>query len=130
MVQDQRNKKEFGKLAPQKGVSCTPEGTTVQFLKLLKDYLDQSKQEMNYVEASRAQEKLKELATHELHRQLRRMEIKQRDELLQIEAIQRNQFQEFTDAWDDYMQSYEQTAIESIRRLKSEQESEVFGLRN
>ena len=102
----------------------------MQFLKLLKDYLDQSKQEMNYIEARRAQDKLKELATHELHRQLRRMEVKQRDELLQIEAIQRNQFQEFTDAWDDYMQSYEQTAIESIQRLKSEQEGEVLGLRS
>ena len=71
-------------------MSCTPESTTVQFLKLLKDYLDQSKQEMNYIEARRAQDKLKELATHELHRHLRRMEVKQRDELLQIEAIQRN----------------------------------------
>jgi len=49
-------------------VSCTPEGPTVQFLKLLKDYLDQSKQEMNYVEAKRASDKLKELANHELHR--------------------------------------------------------------
>lgn len=28
------------------------------------------------------------------------------------------------------MQSYEQTAIESIQRLKSEQEGEVFGLRS
>mmetsp|Transcript_600 Transcript_600/g.796 ORF Transcript_600/g.796 Transcript_600/m.796 type:complete len:97 (-) Transcript_600:1475-1765(-) len=40
VLQDQRNRKEFGKLAPQRGVSCTPEGTTVQFLKLLKDYLE------------------------------------------------------------------------------------------
>ena len=28
-VQEQRNMKEFGKLAPKKGVSCTPESTTV-----------------------------------------------------------------------------------------------------
>lgn len=68
-------------------MSCTPEGTTVQFIKLLQDYLFQSKQEMNYVEAKRASEKLKELANHELHRQMNRMEIKQRDELMQIETI-------------------------------------------
>ena len=42
---------------------------------------------MNYVEAKRASEKLKELANHELHRQMNRMEIKQRDELVQIETI-------------------------------------------
>ena len=44
---------------------------------------------MNYVEAKRAQDKLKELAQHELQRQTRRMEDKQRDELIGIEAIQR-----------------------------------------
>ena len=42
---------------------------------------------MNYTEAKRATLKLKELANHELQRQLHRMESKQRDELLQIEAI-------------------------------------------
>lgn len=57
------------------------------------------------------------------------MEVKQRDELLQIEAIQRSQFEEFTNAWDEYMQSYEITAIESIERLKSEQDANIIGLR-
>ena len=33
-------------------------------------------------------------------------------------------------AWDDYMQQYENTAIQSIERLRSEQESEIFSLRN
>ena len=87
VMQQKRNKTEFGLLAPQKGVSCTPESTSIQFLKLLRDYLVQSQQEMNYIEAKRAQEKLKELAEHELQRQLRRMEFKQREELLQIEMI-------------------------------------------
>ena len=66
-------------------MSCTPQTATVSFLKLLQDYLGQSKQEMNYVEAKRASDKLKELAKHELNRQMHRMENKQRDELLQIE---------------------------------------------
>lgn len=79
-------------MAPKKGVSCTPETISVQFLKLLKDYLQQSKQEMNYIEAKRAQDKLKELSDHEMNRQKGRMEAKQREELVQIEAIQRQQF--------------------------------------
>lgn len=48
---------------------------------------------------------------------------------MQIEQIQRHQFEEFTHAWDDYMAQYESTAIESIERLRSEQENEIFGLR-
>jgi len=47
----------------------------------MKDYLDQSKQEMNYTEAKRASDKLKELSNHELQRQTKRMNGKQRDEL-------------------------------------------------
>ena len=57
------------------------------------------------------------------------MEKKQRDELLGIEAIQRSQFQEFTNAWDDYMSQYESTALHSIERLKNDQENEIFMLR-
>ena len=82
IVQQKRNAHEFGKMAPKRGVSCTPESTSIQFLKLLKDYLDQSKQEMNYVEAKRASDKLKELGEHELRRQCSRMEEKQREELI------------------------------------------------
>lgn len=42
----------------------------------MKDYLEQSKSEMNYIEAKRASEKLKELSDHELKRQCYRMEQK------------------------------------------------------
>ena len=82
------------------------------------------------MEAKRAQEKLKELSDHELKRQLKRMEEKQRDELMQIENIQRSQFEEFTHAWDDYMTQYEQAAFESIERLKNDHEMEIVGLRD
>lgn len=40
----------------------------VWMCRLLKDYLEQSKQELNYIEAKRAQDKLKELGDHELRR--------------------------------------------------------------
>lgn len=42
----------------------------------MKEYLEQSKSEMNYIEAKRAQDKLKELNEHEMQRQCRRMEQK------------------------------------------------------
>ena len=81
------------------------------------------------MEAKRAQEKLKELSDHELKRQCKRMEEKQREELVQIESIQRSQFEEFTSAWDEYMTQYEQAAFESIERLKMDHESEIVQLR-
>ena len=48
----------------------------MKFLKLMKDYLEESKREMNYFEASRAQKKLNELMDHEMRRQCTTMENK------------------------------------------------------
>lgn len=63
-------------MAPKKGVNCVPQYVVIKFLKLMKEYLEQSKSEMNYIEAKRAQDKLKELNEHEMQRQCRRMEQK------------------------------------------------------
>lgn len=96
--------------------------------RLLKDYLKQCRNELNYIEAGRANEKHKELAEHEMKRQVKYMEDKQRQELVHIEAMQRMQFEEFTRAWDQYMASYEQTAFQSIEKLKAEQHMELLNL--
>jgi hypothetical protein len=37
-----------------------------------------------------------------------------------VEQIQRKQFSEFTDAWDQYMQEYEANALLSIQHLQQE----------
>lgn len=46
------------------------------------------------------------------------MNIRQREELIHLERIQRTQFEEFTSAWDQYMMDYEIAAYESIERMK------------
>lgn len=60
------------------------------------------------------------MAQSEYARQMNRMEHKQKNELLYIEQIQREQFAEFTEAWDSYMSEYEMQAAEGIEKLKSE----------
>jgi hypothetical protein len=64
-----------------------------------------------------------------MKRQLAYMGDKQKQELVHIEAMQRMQFDEFTRAWDQYMAQYEQTAFNSIDRLKKEQEVEILNMR-
>ena len=72
-----------------KGVFHVPDSISMKFLKLMKDYLEESKREMNYQEASRAQSSLKELMDHEMKRQCTYMERKQKDELIMSENLQR-----------------------------------------
>lgn len=46
------------------------------------------------------------------------MEKYQDDEFKNIELTQQMQYDEFTKAWDDYMQDYEATAYLSLEKLK------------
>lgn len=51
-------------------------------------------------------------------RQLQNMRQAQEQELVTVEAAQRNQFLEFSNAWDNYMSDYEATAYLSLEKLK------------
>lgn len=44
---------------------------------------------------------------------------------MNIESAQKLQFEEFSDAWDQYMRDYEATAFELIEQLKVKQEQEL-----
>jgi len=46
------------------------------------------------------------------------MEQSQNQELLYVEHIQRKQFAEFTEAWDQYMSEYESNAYQSSDHLR------------
>ena len=59
-----------------------------------------------------------------------KMESSQNQELQYVEQIQRQQFMEFTSAWDNYMSEYEQNAFQSVERLRHEQIQELNEYRN
>ena len=65
--------KEYGAMLPTKDVYCTPDPKAIQFIKLMKDYLDQCHAELNYFEAKRCREQMTLLQTLEYQRQMRRM---------------------------------------------------------
>lgn len=65
VVEQNRLINEFGVMKPRRNIKCAPNPKTLSFLKLLHAYLQQSKSELNYIEAKRANEKLAELAEHE-----------------------------------------------------------------
>ena len=53
------------------------------------------------------------------------MRLAQEKELMNIESAQKLQFEEFSEAWDQYMRDYEATAFELIEQLKVKQEQEL-----
>ena len=49
----------------------------------------------------------------------------QEQELITVEAAQRQQFLEFSGAWDNYMSDYEATAYLSLEKLKEKHSIEI-----
>lgn len=54
----------------------------------------------------------------ETTRQLNNIKASQERELQALEEAQKAQFVEFSEAWDKYMNDYEETAMKSLEKLK------------
>ena len=95
-----------------------PETKILDFLNLLEEYRRKCEDEGNYEEARKARAKYEELRKKESSRQLSNMRMAQDQELQSVESTQKQQFAEFTGAWDNYMAEYEATAYRSLEKLK------------
>ena len=87
-------------------------------LRLLTEYIQKCEIEGNYPEAKKARSKMEEIKIKETIRQQNQIRFIQEEELLQVENAQKQQFIEFTNAWDNYMADYEATAYMSLEKLK------------
>ena len=76
----------------------------------------------DYTRAKMMKLRFEEFARAEQQRQEQNMRLAQEKELVNIESAQKLQFEEFSQAWDQYMRDYEATAFELIEQLKVKQE--------
>jgi len=95
-----------------------PYEKVLDFLRLLEEYRKKCEEDGNYTEANKAKAKYDELKKKETLRQLNSIRSTQEKELQEIENSQKEQFEEFTAAWDNYMSEYEATAYSSLEKLK------------
>lgn len=99
-------------------ISITADNKVLDFLRLLEEYRKKCEIEGNYQEAKKAAGKFEELLRKETIRQKNNIRAAQEQELQNIEAAQKAQFLEFSQAWDNYMSDYEATAYLSLEKLK------------
>ncbi len=112
-----QNRPEFNK-QNQGIISITADNKVLDFLRLLEEYRKKCEIEGNYQEAKKAAGKFEELLRKETIRQKNNIRAAQEQELQNIEAAQKAQFLEFSQAWDNYMSDYEATAYLSLEKLK------------
>jgi hypothetical protein len=68
----------------------------------------------NYMMANRFKKFFERWSKDEQQRLTHNMRVGQQRELINIENAQRIQYQEFSEAWDKYMQDYETTACDLV----------------
>ena len=114
-----QRRKDYQKTLSQKGIiNISPDSKVLDFLRLLEEYRRKCEEEGNYSEAKKARSKFDELLKKETIRQKNNIRAAQEHELQNIEAAQKAQFLEFSQAWDNYMSDYEATAYLSLEKLK------------
>jgi len=102
--------------------------TPLALMRRLEQYRRQCEAKGDYKEARKAKTKFEELKTKEQMRQRRLIEQAQIHEMTEVEAAQKQQFLEFSAAWDRYMADYESTAYMSLERLKEQHAAEFSQL--
>ncbi|CDW89445.1 ca2+-binding protein (ef-hand superfamily) [Stylonychia lemnae] len=114
-----QRRREYQRSSSQKGViQISPDSKVLDFLRLLEEYRRKCEDDGNYAEAKKARSKFDELLKKETVRQKNNIRAAQEHELQNIEAAQKAQFLEFSQAWDNYMSDYEATAYLSLEKLK------------
>lgn len=99
-------------------INVTADSKVLDFLRLLEEYRRKCEEQGNYSEARKSRSKFDELLKKETQRQRNNIRAAQEQELQNIEAAQKAQFLEFSQAWDNYMSDYEATAYLSLEKLK------------
>ena len=103
------------------------EGETITPLTLmtrLEEYQKQCELMGEYVEAKKAKVKLDQIRLGEEERQQGLVAQAQEHEMTQVELAQKQQFLEFSAAWDRYMAEYESVAYMSLEKLKEQHAKE------
>ena len=99
-------------------IQVAADSKVLDFLRLLEEYRRKCEEQGNYAEAQKTRSKFEELLKKETSRQRNNIRAAQEQELQNIEAAQKAQFLEFSQAWDNYMSDYEATAYLSLEKLK------------
>lgn len=121
--------REYGEMLPKTGVYFLPDFKVTGFIALLDDLIIKFTQRHKYYLISEVKMKLKAISNVEMKRQIRKMQFRKEQELERVEAIQQEQFRDFSVAWDNYMNDYEQAAYVSVQRMRENLDLEIVQLR-
>lgn len=102
------------------GVELPSEETdpkVMDFLRILDEYRLKNEDEGNYAEAERASNQLDSLRKQEIRRQIKALKARQLSERQDIQIAHNLQFAEFNQAWDKYMDEFDQMSQKYVEQM-------------
>lgn len=93
--------------------------------RLLNNYRKKCERGGNYKEAKNSKRKIEEIRERELERRNKYLRILYDNELAATERAQKAKFEEFCARWDQFMNEYEATAADLLRKVRERQVGEI-----
>lgn len=86
---------------------------------MLEDYRKKCEESCLYLEAEKADQKVREVKDKEMKRHKQNLLSQQKVKVLSVNSLQQSRLLDFNTAWNGYMDQYESAAMNSIEKLKA-----------
>ncbi|GMF26058.1 unnamed protein product [Phytophthora lilii] len=94
-----------------------PDPKVLEFIAILKEYRLKCEEDGNYLEAQRADSQLTALRRQEFKRQSKSLKARQIAERQDVQIAHNMQFNDFNQAWDQYMEEYDRMAQAYVKQM-------------
>ena len=103
-----------------------PEGGKYEdYLAVLEEHRRNCEREGNFVEADMAKSRIEELKVQESQRQLEQIMLKHQQDRLQLEQAHNNEYQQFSQEWEQRLANKEQEYSQQIQALEQRHQEEL-----
>ncbi|KAE8911332.1 hypothetical protein PF005_g12470 [Phytophthora fragariae] len=94
-----------------------PDPKVMEFIAILEEYRLKCEEDGNYLEAQRADSQLTALRRQEFKRQSKSLKARQIAERQDVQIAHNMQFNDFNQAWDQYMEEYDRMAQAYVKQM-------------
>ncbi|GMF38347.1 unnamed protein product [Phytophthora fragariaefolia] len=94
-----------------------PDPKVMEFIAILEEYRLKCEEDGNYLEAQRADSQLTALRRQEFKRQSKSLKARQISERQDVQIAHNMQFNDFNQAWDQYMEEYDRMAQAYVKQM-------------
>jgi hypothetical protein len=107
-----------------------PDPKVMEFIAILEEYRLKCEEDGNYLEAQRADTQLTALRRQEFKRQSKSLKARQIAERQDVQIAHNMQFNDFNQAWDQYMEEYDRMAQAYVKQMTEKHTADLVAFQD